>query len=204
MPEIANAPAPTCNRTVPDGLGMGMRNAQWLCQRTNRQRKGRRHRTFLGRLTCPFAFTVAHLANPSPSVNCHSPPLSNCLGRTAVRPYTIRYSPFATRCRFHQSLFASRYSPPFPSWLIATPTINFRLPSRQSLFAIRCRLCRGCLGRTAVRPYHSPFATRCRFHQSLFASRYSPPFPSWLIATPTICQSLIASRQSPPFQRAAK
>jgi hypothetical protein len=164
VPEIANAPAPTCNRTVPDGLGMGMRNAQWLCQRTNRQRKGRRHRTFLGRLTCPFAFTVAHLANPSLSVNRHSPPLSNCLGRTAVRPYTIRYSPFATRCRFPrpadlptadlpavsvvadshsnnqlsfaQSSVAIRHSLPFSSWLIATPTIcQSLIASRHSLIA---------------------------------------------------------------------
>jgi hypothetical protein len=182
VPEIANAPAPTCNRTVPDGLGMGMRNAQWLCQRTNRQRKGRRHRTFLGRLTCAFAFTVAHLANPSPSVNRHSPPLSNFKLLRANR-----------RSPLHYSLLAIRHSPPFP------PVAN-----RQSPFANRCRFRRGCLGRTAVRPYHSPFATRCRFHQSLFASRYSPPFPSWLIATPTICQSLIASRQSPLFQRAAK
>jgi hypothetical protein len=30
----------------------------------------------------------------------------------------------------------------FPSWLIATPTINFRLTNRLSLLAIRCRFSR--------------------------------------------------------------
>jgi hypothetical protein len=79
---------------------------------------------------------------------------------------------------FAQSPVTIRHSLPF-FVLADSHSNNLPVANRQSPFANRCRFRRGCLGRTAVRPYtirYSTFATRCRFHQSLFASRYSPPF----------------------------